>query len=165
MRKRCRSIGIGCAAERPRSTKREVIEMLKGVKTQKAVLGILAMMLVALLAAGFLTPSTAVAAPPQPEGYPTEIDATPSVQTCSGCPPVAHWTIYLSGGTSGPWHVVVSYGDPHPDGDFYIYNTVWYHSHSFSYDCNHTIIRYQTWRASRAGGGTGYDYTQVGIQN
>jgi len=94
-------------------------------------------------------------------GPPTEIYVSPTSQN-TYCPPFsnserADWTIALGGGTSGDWSVTAQYGDGQ------IKTT----KHSDSYSAGHDFApcllwHYnQSWTASRNGGGSGHDNTDV----
>jgi hypothetical protein len=95
-------------------------------------------------------------------GPPTEIEVTPSAYNIPACryhigTPRAYWTVSLYGGLSGSFHVNASWGDGTPGGSW---------TEPDSFDTHHDFAcgygyRYQSWSASRSGGGTSYDYTQV----
>jgi hypothetical protein len=110
-------------------------------------------MVVTLLTVGILiAPLMAFADEVKPLGIPTEIDARPSTQVIYEGNP-ASWIVYLSGGTSGLYYITVSYGNG--SESYTSSGTHWKHRY-------YTFGTYnQTWRASRAGGGTDYDYTKV----
>jgi hypothetical protein len=85
---------------------------------------------------------------------------TPETQVADGCSASASWTVTLGGGTSGPWLVDVGYGDGYSPPAYQTNSTSVQWSYTFNTGCTHHDY-YQTWWASRAGGGTAYDYTSV----
>lgn len=90
----------------------------------------------------------------------TQLGVTPGTQVADGCYAAAHWTVTLGGGTSGPWSVDVAYGDGYSPPAYQTYSTSVQWSYTFNTGCTHHDY-YQTWWASRAGGGTAYAYTSV----
>lgn len=94
-------------------------------------------------------------------GNETQLGVSPGTQVADGCPYAnANWTVTLGGGTSGPWLVDVSYGDGYSPPAYQTYSTSVQWSYTFNTGCSHHDY-YQTWWASRAGGGTAYAYTSM----
>jgi len=99
-------------------------------------------------------------------GAPVEIDAVPEYSYLPDCivhypSDVENYTVELWGGVSGSFHVTASWGDGTQGGSW---------TKAGSFDTHHEFAcghgwRYQSWSASRSGGSTGYDYTQVFTQN
>ncbi len=95
-------------------------------------------------------------------GPPTEIGVTPDDYNIPACyyhfgTPRVYWTVSLFGGLSGDFHVTASWGDGSPGASW---------TEPASFDTHHNFAcahgyRYQTWSASRSGGGTGHAYTRV----
>jgi hypothetical protein len=122
--------------------------------------------IVALATAFGLVLSMGLAATPVAAGPPTEIGVWPAwddLDDCYGFFPDetdrAYWTFSVWGGVSGSFHVTASWGDGTPYGNWYVDGTDTYDRHH-DFACGHGD-RYQTWSASRSGGGTGHAYTQV----
>ncbi len=100
------------------------------------------------------------------DGPPTEIGVTPQYVYLPDCvflwpSDTNYYTVDLFGGLTGDFHVTASWGDGTPNGSWTKAGTFDTH-HQFA--CGHGW-RYQTWSASRSGGGTGHDYTSVFTQN
>ncbi len=98
-----------------------------------------------------------LAAAPVLAGPPTEISVTPNPSNLWMCAYAnilawtQYWTVGLSGGTSGSYFVTVHYGDGSVKSEY----------RSGSYDTHHDFVchqgyYYQSWSATRGGGGTGY---------
>jgi len=113
-------------------------------------------MVVTLLTIGLLiAPSIAFADKKGPLGFPTEIDVVPSTQNIREGNN-AYWTVYLAGGTSGPYYIRVNYGDGTSPENYTRSGShvKWHYYGVGTYN--------QSWRANRAGGGDyDYDYTKV----
>jgi hypothetical protein len=112
--------------------------------------------------AGALMMSLGLAAAGPVAAYvPVELDVSPAYQIADGCPSVvANWSVSFYGGTSGSFTVTVHYGDGNSltrqlAGGTY----AWGHTFYIMY-CLHKDW-YQSWSASRSGGGTDYASTQV----
>lgn len=96
------------------------------------------------------------------ESFPTGIGVTPTSQISDGCPSAtASWTVSLVGGNSGPWTVDVDHGDGYgsPLTQTYLTSIPWSYTFYDPYCQHHDYQQY--WTASRAGGGTGHDYSHV----
>lgn len=97
-------------------------------------------------------------------GYPTSVSASPASQTSSGCPPHATWTVYLAGGTSGPWTVTTNWGGGYSNVLSVSGSTSYTQNRTFAV-CGNNVYLTQSRRASRAGGGTSsWSYTSVYLQ-
>lgn len=115
--------------------------------------------ILSLAAVSILVLSMGLGVPAVLAGPPTEIGVTPDFQDLwayCGNSATAYWTVSLGGGLSGNYSVTVTYGDG-------TYSTT---PHPSTYDTHHVFYCgwgwvHQSWSASRSGGGTGHDYTDV----
>ena len=118
--------------------------------------------LLALATVSGLLLSMGLMVTPVSAGAPTEIGVTPPWRDLPHCPadPTdrAFWTVGLSGGTTGLYHVTVYFGDGSPgysqDGP-----TSMDVHHDFACRSNRDFL--QQWSASRSGGGTAHTTSAI----
>jgi hypothetical protein len=115
-----------------------------------------------LVAVSSLVLSIGLSAAPVLAGPPTEISVSPTTAYLNTYCPYhlaserAYWTVSVWGGTSGNFQVSVNYGDGTGNTS---YHAASYDTHH-DFDCGWSWV-YQSWSASRSGGGTGHDQTSV----
>lgn len=133
----------------------------KKMKSNRRINKFITLVLVTLLTIGLLiVPSIAFADKKQPLGIPVEIDALPSYQYDCCAPYDGYWTVYLAGGTSGPYNVRVSYGDGTSPKNYTASGT---HPKHYRFPTWSLYFFHQNWRVYRAGGG-GYDYDSTTVE-
>jgi hypothetical protein len=119
----------------------------------------------ALVVSTTLAPTVSAGAPTEigvyPNGTPSEAGNYFWQCASSSFTPRAYWTVGLDGGSSGSFTVSVNYGDGTSNTSSHaaVNNGAQYDTHH-DFKCNRGYF-YQNWRASRGGGGSAYQTTQV----
>ncbi len=115
----------------------------------------------ALLSAIALSVGLVLAPPIALAGVPTEMSVSPYYRIMPYCndSPRAYWTVTLEGGTAGSFTWSVIYGDGTSSGAHTAPGPLAEFDRHHDYACG--VLYAQTWSASRSGGGTAHDYTDV----